>query len=200
MKLKILAFDQSSSRTGWAFGIPGENPKHGSFRSPKRDVIGERLAIIYDCAGELMDEFQPDLVAMETPFFPIDMTPRHDGESVRFSARVGTTHAKKGAAFSPKVISVLQKVAGIIELQTARRGIPLESYASRSWPPTILGGSVPRDADAKVMVRQRCRLMGMPTDSDDESDAIGIWWHAAHGAPASARAQGDLLAQAAARL
>ncbi len=198
--MKILAFDQSSSRTGWAFGTPGSNPIYGSFRSPKRDVVGERLAIIYDSAGELMDKHEPDLVAYERPFFPVDRSPKQDGEVARFSNRVGVTRERQGAAFNPKVISLLQKVAGIIELQAARRGIPLEDYASRSWPPTILGGPVPHGADAKLMVRQRCRMLGMPTDGDDESDAIGIWYHAAYGAPAAARAQGDLLARAVAGL
>lgn len=200
MNLKILALDQSSSRTGWAFGTPNDKPTYGSFRSPKRDVVGERLAIVYDELGALMDKYEPDLCAFETPFFPVDRGPKKDGETYRFSSRVGVVKEKQGAAFNPKVISLLQKVAGIVELQAARRGIPVESYASRSWPPTILGMSVPHGADAKIMVRQRCRALGMPTEGDDESDAIGIWYHAAYGAPAATRAQGDLLSRAVAGL
>jgi Holliday junction resolvasome RuvABC endonuclease subunit len=203
--MKILAFDQAT-KTGWCFGDPdGAKPIFGKFHAPKRDADGERLMIIYDYAGELMDRWQPDLVVHEKAFMPVgDAYSGGDPVPAKFSNRVGFTKGKreKGqrAAFNVKVISLLQKIEGIIQLQAARRSLPIEAYGSRSWPPTILGGPVPQGSDVKQLVRMRARSLGHIAESDDESDAIGLWYHAAYGKPAAERAQGDLLAMATANL
>lgn len=188
---KVLAFDQATS-SGWAFQDGDQKPIYGHFRAPKREDVGERLAFIYDRAGELMDRFEPTLVAHEKPFFPVQrggpVKPTDDQEP------------PKGATFNVATISFLHKVEGVIQLQAARRGIAVESYGSRSWPPTILGRSAFKGEDVKAAVRSRCRTLGHNPETLDESDAIGILYHALYGAPAAKRAQGDLLAMAAARL
>lgn len=202
--MKVLAIDSATS-SGFAAGdehcFEDRNAVFGSFRAPKREVVGERLAIFYERLGELITKHEPELIAYEKPYFPLSMVTAAKPSKLRFSNRTGVAMEKgKGPAFNVGTIIFLHNLAGVIELLAAQRGIPAECYTSDQWRPTVFGGPVPRDTDKKRGVMLRMKALGFQVQTDDQSDALGILMHALHGPPASARAQGDLLSSVSADL
>ena len=187
---RILTFDQSSSKTGWAFGMDRSNERwlFGSFRVPKRDADGERLVIFRDDLIEKIEALKPDLVAYETPFSPVSTQGQEQGDRARFSI---------------KVVRLLAKIEGVLEEACSRHDVPYESYASSTWRVTALGfGRLPKGSpdDFKTLMKRRARALGYEVKDDNEADAIGLLMHALHGAPGVARSQDDLLERAVATL
>lgn len=186
MKTKVLAFDQAT-KTGWAFGTEDGLVDSGRLTMPKREN-GQRLEWLRAEAIRLAGHFAPDLMVCEKPFIP-----------------VGGDAAKGGGArFNPDVIRWSAKVEGVIEMAASAVGCPLDVYSPDAWRGTLLGYSRrPKGSEKdhmKVAVIQRLRSFGHKIENDDQADAIGLMYHALHGAPASARKQGDLLAMASGNL
>lgn len=191
--MRILTLDQST-RTGWAFGIERSQEPYlfGSFRMPKRDETGERLVIFRDGLVGLIEANQPDLVAYETPFFPVGNQASAAGEP-----------GKKGARFNVNTIKLLHNLEGVLIETTARYSIPTEHFPSSSWRVTALGyGRLPAGSqeDFKKLMIKRARMLGYDVKDDNEADAIGMLMHMLHGGPAAKRAQGDLLSMEASKL
>lgn len=191
--MRILCLDQST-RTGYAVGDERSDAKFifGSFRMPKRDDIGERLVIFRDGLVGLIEDHQPDLVAYETPFFPVGNQASAVGEP-----------GKKGARFNVNTIKFLHNLEGVLIETTARYSIPTEHFPSSSWRVTALGyGRLPQGAqeDFKKLMIKRAKMLGYNVKDDNEADAIGMLMHMLMGAPAAKRAQGDLLAMEAGKL
>lgn len=189
---RILTFDQAT-RTGWAFGTErsDERFKFGSFRMPKRDEPGERLVILRDGIVEQIEAHKPDLVAYETPYMPI---------GVHNAPKPGETGKMP---FSPKTISFLKWVEGVLIETTARYSIPTVNFPSSSWRVTALGmGRLPKGApeDFKKLMIRRAKQLGYEVADDNEADAIGILLHMLYGSPAAERQQGNLLDMVANRL
>lgn len=187
--MRILCLDQAT-RTGWAFGIERSEIKYlfGSFKMPKRDDPGERLMIFRDGLVDLIETHKPDIVAFETPFFPVGNTSE--------KAKDG----KKGAVFNIKTTKFAMNLEGVLIETTARYGLPTEHFPSSSWRVTALGyGRLPQGSqdDFKKLMKQRARSLGYAVTDDNEADAIGMLIHMLHGAPANLRAQGDLLGRVA---
>ena len=185
--MRILTLDQST-RTGWAFGVERSQDRwsFGSFRMPKRDDNGERLVIFRDGLNEVIERYRPDIVGYETPFFPVGNTKeKQDGGS-------------RGARFSIVTTKFLHNLEGVLIEATARHSIPTEHYPSSSWRVTALGFGRRQPGSTenfKQLMMKRCRALGYDVKDDNEADAIGLLLHLLHGAPAAARAQGDLLAR-----
>lgn len=184
--MRILAIDQAT-RSGWAFGIERSEEKYqfGSFRMPKRDASGERLVIFRDSLVELIERLHPDLVAYEAIYMPV-------GEH---NAKPG---GKQKIRFNVQTMGFLKNLEGVLIETTARYGIPTEHFPSSSWRVTALGygrmpANAPDDADFKKLMKAKAKQLGYDVKDDNESDAIGMLIHMLFGAPANARAQGDLL-------
>lgn len=193
---KTLAIDQSSTNNGWTFGSPQLDLRAwttGKFRTPKRPEIGERLIIMEDTLLELIDRFDPDLLAYEKPFDPTwsEAKKEQEGKKVR-------------RQFNRKTMQLLQKVEGVVLMAAARRDLPVESYQARSWQATLNLPFVEYDEKdpnrKKKVIRDAVRRMGADVSTFDEADSWGICYHACHGKPAAERAQGDLFARAKAAL
>lgn len=201
--MKVLSLD-SATTTGFAVGdehsFQNRSVAFGSFRAPKREIAGERLLIFHDRLTDLVNTHAPEMIVWEAPYFPLSMVTGQKPQRNRFSNRSGLTQEKDGPQFNVNTIIFLHNLAGVIQLVAAKQSLPVESYSSSQWRPTILGGPVPRDIDKKRAVRMRAKALGFNVERDDESDAIGILMHALHGPPAALRAQGDLLQQAVANL
>lgn len=188
--MRILAIDQAT-RSGWAFGVECSDEKYqfGSFRMPKRDAAGERLLIFQDTLVELIERLRPDLVAYEAIYMPVgehNAKAQGDGE--------------KRIKFNVQTMGFLKNLEGVLICTTARYGIPTEHFPSSSWRVTALGfGRLPAGStdDFKKLMKQRAKALGYAVSDDNESDAIGMLLHMLHGAPANARAQGDLLGRVA---
>ncbi len=180
-KPRILALDPASA-TGWACGRADERPVHGTLKMPKRDVMGERLLALFHALRGIIRANEPELIAYELPFMP------------RASDMNSMWH----------VVQMAQKIEGIVMLVAAEASIPADGYTSQSWRLGFMGfGRAPKGGTKDHMKKAcmaRVRMLGYEPGSMDAAEAIGIWHYAAMGKPASERAQGDLLAAAAARL
>lgn len=206
--LKALVFDQSTTVSGWASGtvddVTSRKCKSGTIRNPKREHLGERLAYLHVAAAKLIEEHQPDMIGVEEPFFPVNMSPKvvpggFVPASGFLNAEVRQEAAPvRGAAFNPDTIKALQMVKGTIITLAALYSLPCEVYAPASWRKTLLGiARAPKGSEDNIMkklCRQRVKAMGYDTGSEDEAEAIGILVHALTGPEAAKRAQGDLLA------
>lgn len=199
--MKCLAFDQATT-TGWTIGasnLPLEKWKAGRFKAPKRPEQGERFILVEDGALALIDEFEPDLIVYEEIYDPSWDNARRviAGEEARTEYARGT-------------MQFLVGVKTAILMAAARRSIPTEGYATRSWrsvlqlpkPPTP-----PYDGMSAKQVREwqrrwvkkatinKLQAMGAHVEQQDEADAFGLCLYALTGRPAAARAQFDLLAR-----
>lgn len=220
--MKILALDQAT-KTGWAVGdetsLERRAIEFGVFKMPKRDVLGDRLMIFRSTLNEIIDHYQPELIAYERPYWPQPGAPRGFVAIGKVIARlrsgssagsiIGWLNAVEAEEGGPPKISAdtlqfLQKVEGLVITTATERHLPYEGYASQSWRKTAVGyGHAPpgaEDEHMKKAMMAKAKLLGYKPDSYDESDAIGILIHALHGPPGSARAQGDLLKMAEASL
>jgi Holliday junction resolvasome RuvABC endonuclease subunit len=197
--LRILALDQST-RTGWAFGVEKSDDRwlFGSFKLPKRDDNGERLVIFRNDLSDLIQTHQPDLIAYETPYFPLqEFRPKFSAD------RDGEAPAKEGPRFNPATVAFLLHIQGVLLELTARRSIPTQAFTSSSWRVTALGFGRAKgigSAEFKAMMMKRAQALGYAVKDDNEADAIGILMHMLMGEPASKRMQGDLLELAKAKL
>jgi Holliday junction resolvasome RuvABC endonuclease subunit len=185
--MKVLALDQAT-QTGWTIGgdkVPLPKWTSGRFRAPKRDQLGERLIIVHDSVLALIEEHQPDMLALEQVFDPvISSTKSGDSPAINYNS---------------KTVSFLQKLMGAVEMAAARHSIPYDVYTSRAWRSTLKLPHKPPTADSKWIKRVTLRKvlsMGAKVGNEDEADSWGICYHALHGAPAARRAQGDLMERA----
>lgn len=219
---RALTFDQATAATGWCFGTenseirpkPGSNDsyRYGVIKTPKRDVTGERLAILWREALGLIEEFEPDIIGYEEPFFPMQgqgsfkqkqryqpsrgflpggAIPEADGEEDESPHR-----------FNPETLKQLQMVKGLIITMAALKGVPAVGCTPSQWRATCLGyGRRPKGESEDYMKRAvRAHFLRLGFDIEgmpfDVSDAIGITWHTLHGKQAMERKQGDLLSMA----
>lgn len=192
---KVLAFDQSSAKSGWTVGDSRWTLAEwisGRFRAPKRDEIGERMNIIYDAALELIDKYEPDLVGIERPFDP--------SWQEATAAAKGQEYRKQ---FSRSTMNLLQMVRGAILMAAARRAIPTEDAPTQSWHATLKLPYPPetipkpkRSQWKKEEVRRIVTRMGAKVETLDESDSWGLCFHLLHGKAGIKRATEDLFARA----
>ena len=212
---RVLSFDQAMAVTGWAFGTENSSPREGAndryhygvIKTPKRDDVGERLAILWRETSDLIMRFEPDIIGYEEPYFP------HQGAGgtkhrQHFRPAHGFLPAEideeqedeaKGSRFNPEMLKQLQMVKGLVVTQAALRGVPCFGCTPSQWRKTLLGfGRKPKgesDDFMKKRVKRHLEMMGFDLAgySHDVSDAIGICHHTLHGPEATERKQGDLL-------
>ena len=195
---KVLALDQAT-KTGWTFGgtkIPLHEWKSGHFKAPKRDELGERLLVVFDSVISLIETYQPDLLAYETPY-----DPTYDAVS---AVKAGK---EPRGGYSRETMNFLQGVKAAVAMAASRCSVPTESYPPQSWQATL---QLPRapffegEGDALIRRKQKwrkqtilakVRSMGATVETEDEADSFSICLHACHGRAANARAQTDLFAR-----
>ena len=205
---KILALDQSSSKTGIAVGNSRDDPRAyriGLITIPKRENFGERLWFLFEALDKLIRAEEPDEIVYEAPVLMLQ-----GGGGIaqqKFAPRSGFLAAeevdapKKGPhAFSPDVMMKLQKIAGTVEMIAAAHGVPCRSVVAASWRVTALGqGRAPPGSPPgyfKDAMMKRAQQLGHKPKDDNEADALGILMHALMGPDAAKRDQGDLLQMA----
>ncbi len=202
--MKVLAIDQATN-SGWTFGasnLPFDQWVSGHFRAPKRDEEGERLIIIEDSVLALIDEYQPDLLAYESPYDP-------SWDAVN-AAKAGK---EPRHGYDRKTMQFLQRVKGALMMAAARRSLPTESYPPQSWQATL---RLPKISNAqweawsalpdarrqaarrkwkKEIIKATIERLGGNVGTFDEADSWGIAFHALHGKAGARRAQTDLFAR-----
>lgn len=218
---RVVAFDQATATTGWAFGTETSAFKDsndvfhfGTIKAPKRDNFGERLAIIWKAIDGLIELYKPDIIGFEEPYFPMQGAGGFQKRPSPVTPATGflpphirnqdDEEFEEKTRFNPETLKQLQMVKGILICKAALLGIPAIGCTPSQWRVTVLGyGRKPKgekDDFMKRAVRQHFASRGLDLSSADESDAVGICWHTLHGRQALERAQGDLLSMGGALL
>lgn len=132
--------------------------RFGALRFPSRAGFSERLREIHKMVAQLVEEFAPDAVAVESVFTALNM---------RTALR-------------------LAEVRGVILLAAAQADIPSHSYSPREVKASITGHGSASKEQMQQMVKLQLGLCERPEPAD-AADALAVALCHAHAARASQR-------------
>ena len=148
--VRVLGIDPGLRVTGWALlettgNLQGSAAQFGVIRPPAKGPIEQRLRAIEIAMHDIINDQQPDMVAIERPFLR---------ENVRSAMALGQAQA---AAM----------------LAVAAAGLPLFEYAPREVKQAVSGdGNADKAALARALTVQ-LGLDAVPTP-EDASDALAV--------------------------
>lgn len=124
----IMGIDPGTNRTGYGFlEVRGGRPRAiviGDIDLHKLNDPYDKLAYIFKRVGALIDEYQPDEVALESPFF---------GENVQSMLKLG-------------------RAQGVAMAAALSRGLPVAEYAPMRIKQSITGrGSAAKEQVAAIL-------------------------------------------------
>ena len=156
----ILGIDPGLRITGYGLvaaagprsrmGVPGRLAlrEAGVLRMKARGELHERLLELYNSLAALLDDLQPDHVAVEQLFAHY----RH-----------------------PRTAILMGHARGTILLAAAQRGLPVTSLASTMVKRTVTGNGHASKPQVQRTVAMLCHL-SKPPEPPDVADAIAIAW------------------------
>jgi crossover junction endodeoxyribonuclease RuvC len=161
--VKIFGIDPGSERTGYGCIETEGSRSHlivcGAISAPPRASFPERLVAIYDGLSTLIEQHQPDCVAIEDVFH---------ARNVRSALKLG--HAR-----------------GVALLAATRAGLPVAAYSPAEVKRAVVGFGRAEKHQVQQMVCLLLGLVAVPTPYD-ASDALAIAiCHLHNLAPAGAR-------------
>lgn len=119
--------------------------RFGALKFPARATFGLRLREIHDLISQLVDEFTPDAIAVESVFTALNM-----GTALR-----------------------LAEVRGVILLAAAQASIPAHSYSPREVKSSIAGYGAASKQQMQQMVSSALGLTEYP-EPPDAADALAV--------------------------
>ncbi|GDX41368.1 crossover junction endodeoxyribonuclease RuvC [Armatimonadota bacterium] len=153
----IIGIDPGTATTGYGVvekkGSVLKHITHGAITTPKEDVIEERLHTIYNRLNALLDEYEPEVLALEKLFF---------GNNVTTALTVGRS-------------------VGVIMLAAVQRQIPCFEYRPVEVKLAVTGYGGAEKRQIQIMVKQLLGLPQIPKP-DDAADALAIAICHAHSA------------------
>lgn len=146
--LKILGIDPGSGIIG--FGLIERGRLNtlidaGVIRTTIGDETASRLVELYDSLSELIEEFKPDVAAVEKLFFAQNVT----------------------------TAMTVSQARGVILLALARANVPIYEYTPLQIKMAMTGYGRATKAQMQEMVRVQLRLNKKPTP-DDAADALAV--------------------------
>lgn len=146
--LKILGIDPGSGIIG--FGLIERGRLNtlidaGVIRTTIGDETASRLVELYDSLSELIEEFKPDVAAVEKLFFAQNVT----------------------------TAMTVSQARGVILLALARANVPIYEYTPLQIKMAMTGYGRATKAQMQEMVRVQLRLKKKPTP-DDAADALAV--------------------------
>lgn len=148
--MTIIGIDPGTNILGFGIvRIDGSGPQYadmGVFDLRKIKDPYEKLANIYCGVSELLDEWNPDCLAVESPFYG-----NHNAQVILKLGRA------QGAALTPAVV----------------RGIPVAEYAPRKAKEAICGNGAASKEQVCEMI-QRTLGVRLETKHLDATDALAI--------------------------
>lgn len=171
----ILALDVATT-TGWAYGMPGDRPAFGHFRSGKpRDATGEVLAQFRVWLDRCCAKSQPRMVVFEAPYVP-----RFAPKKVRTkTGQVISTTPSSSTPIDIYVVRRLFAMCGLVEMIAHERGLPCREEQSNVICRHFTGnGSWGGRENKKAATQKMCAVYGWPDVSEDEADALALWVYA----------------------
>ena len=144
----ILGVDTSLRSSGVGIissdGIQSRAVSYGVIKNPQKWPVSRALANIADEMEKILEETQPDLVAVEGVFY--------------------CRNAKTALA--------LGQARGVVIAACAKRGLPIYEYAPRSVKKGIVGGGSASKDQVAQMIKKLLTLPEIPPE--DAADALAI--------------------------
>ena len=149
-RLCVLGVDPAAAgATGYGVvEFLGPKPRllrFGALKFPSRATFGVRLRDIHDLISQLVEEFAPDAVAVESVFTALNM----------------------GTALK------LAEVRGVVLLAAAQASIPAHSYSPREVKSSIAGYGAASKQQMQQMVSSALGLTEYP-EPPDAADALAV--------------------------
>jgi crossover junction endodeoxyribonuclease RuvC len=149
-RLCVLGVDPAAAgATGYGVvEFVGSAPRllrFGALQFPARATLGLRLREIHDLISQLVEEFAPDAIAVESVFTALNM-----GTALR-----------------------LAEVRGVILLAAAQASIPAHSYSPREVKSSITGYGAASKQQMQQMVSSALGLTEYP-EPPDAADALAV--------------------------
>lgn len=147
--MRVIGFDPGINITG--FGIldyDKRNAKahgYGVIRPPKNKPLSERLKYLHDETMKLLNEFKPDVVAVEDTFYHKNF----------------------------KSAMMLGQARGMVILAAARNDLPCSEFAPRKVKQSVVGNGNASKEQVQYMVQNILKLKDTPTPFDS-SDALAV--------------------------
>lgn len=160
----ILGIDPGTALTGYAI-ITTSIPKHlkqdrsekpkvldfGCISTTKFDTAGDRLKIIHQKLGELIDKYQPDVVSVESLFFFKNV----------------------------KTVMPVSQARGVVLLAAAQKNVPVVEFTPLQVKMTVVGYGRAEKKQVQEMTKQLLDLSTFDIKEshrkhDDAADALGV--------------------------
>ncbi|MHB8526557.1 MAG: crossover junction endodeoxyribonuclease RuvC [Candidatus Acidiferrales bacterium] len=167
--LRVLGLDPAlAGATGYGVvelqGQAARMLRFGALRFPARASFSERLREIHQMVAQLVDEFAPDAVAVESVF----------------------------AALNMRTALRLAEVRGVILLAAAQADIPAHSYSPREVKASVTGFGGASKLQMQQMVKAQLGLCEQPEPAD-AADALAVALCHAHFAWATERMERSMI-------
>lgn len=147
--MRVLGIDPGTAITG--FGVVEEHGgklkciNAGVIRTPSDQPMPLRLVTIFDEITELIEEFKPDSVAMESLFFAKNVT----------------------------TAMTVSQARGVITLAVAKAGLSLAEYTPLQVKQAVTGYGKADKQQMQQMVKTLLGLPSIPKP-DDAADGLGV--------------------------
>lgn len=161
--LRVLGIDPAlAGATGYGVvelnGASARMLRFGAVRFPSRADFSTRLRGIHDMVAQLVEEFTPDAVAVESVFTALNM----------------------------RTALKLAEVRGVILLAAAQAEIPSHSYSPREVKASIVGHGSASKQQMQQMIKAQLGLCEEP-EPPDAADALAVALCHAHATRAAER-------------
>jgi len=146
--MKVLGIDPGSGIIGFGVVKKGRTPTFesaGVIRTTIGDEMPSRLAEAYEGMKELIEEYKPDVAAVETLFFAQNVT----------------------------TAMTVSQARGVILLALAEAGIPVYEYTPLQIKMAMTGYGRATKAQIQEMVRVQLNLKKKPSP-DDAADGLAV--------------------------
>jgi crossover junction endodeoxyribonuclease RuvC len=157
----VLGIDPGTANTG--YGVVGRDGGRllaldgGTIVTAAGLDPGARLAVIHERVGALLDEYEPDALAVEDLYF---------GANARSAFAVG-------------------QARGVVILAAGQRGLPCSSYTPQQVKAAVCGSGRAAKDQVQRMVQTLLSLPDLPKP-DPAADALAVAICHANGAPLAA--------------
>ena len=145
--MRVLGIDPGSETLGWGV-VEGSGSKYaavdfGVVKASTKQAFSKRLLTMYDGVADVIEGFQPDVLALEEAFYA------------------------KNASVAIK----LGQVRGVILVLAEQRKLEIAEYAARLIKQTVVGYGNAEKQQVGMMVKVLLKLKTVPTPHD-AADAL----------------------------
>lgn len=144
---RIIGIDPGSRRTGYGIiDIAGSTASYvtsGIIRLPE-GALPDRLKLIFDGISQLLEQYQPETMAVEEVFFARD----------------------------PKAALKLGQARGAAIVAGVNRQLPVSEYSARSVKQAVVGTGSADKKQVQMMVTSLLKLVEAP--AEDAADALAV--------------------------